>query len=212
MRPHDGCDDNVEPLPASHSSPTDWLRMPSPHRTNVQLVVHLGPLPFLVLSSHSSGTLIMPLPHKLDVCPVKFIAPSVATTANTAATPNESLRVSAGNPRKKDTRTSSGEACVRAIGWMAPFWWSRHLEHPRRTRHVSENARTVVGVSCARNDQRNATASTPVTYVGFFACTMALIFGSSCNFSSACCSAICICWISCSSKSCVRWCSRVRSL
>jgi len=65
--PHDGCDDMVEPLPASHSSPTDLLMMPSPHSTRVQFTVHVGPMPFRVDSSHSSPMFLTPFPHCEDV-------------------------------------------------------------------------------------------------------------------------------------------------
>lgn len=56
---HVGCEQifphaAVDPLPESHSSPTDCDTMPSPHRTVVHSNVQLGPMPLRPPSSHSS--------------------------------------------------------------------------------------------------------------------------------------------------------------
>ncbi len=128
-RPQDGADDADEPLPVSHSSPAVCVTMPSPHFTRVQLIVHFGPLPLRVPSSHSSGATVTPFPQ-LGVacptnCPFKRVAPRTATTANSAASPRAIRRVSSGKLFRKRTAPSSGEEATRAIGWNEAFWWSR---------------------------------------------------------------------------------------
>lgn len=102
MRPHAGC---VLPEPVSHSSPTESVTMPSPHRTFVQFAVQVGPTPFLQTSSHSSPGSSKPLPQ-LDgavVCPRKRVAPITATTANSASRTYPARRVSAGKRCSKRT-------------------------------------------------------------------------------------------------------------
>lgn len=105
--PHDGCDDAVEPVPVSHSSPTGCVTMPSPQRTFVHDCVQFGPLPFRDDSSHSSPSLRTPLPHCGKVCPRRLAAPTAATTAKSATTTSAERRVSTGKLFRKRTAPSS---------------------------------------------------------------------------------------------------------
>lgn len=94
----------IDPVPLSHSSPTERDTMPSPHCTSVHSKVQFGPVPLRTDSSHSSPALTAPLPHNDVVCPVKRVAPIAATMPNSTSNTTARRRVSTGKRCRNRTK------------------------------------------------------------------------------------------------------------